>query len=392
MSQGTAPARSGPPQGRRGEDLRGGVYVHFPFCLHRCFYCDFNTYTPPTIPHRAYADAVVRELAHRASWLPGRARSLYFGGGTPSLWEPAELGRVVAAVRRDPGLEEGGEITLEANPGEVTAEAVAAWREAGVNRVSLGVQSLRDPLLRAVDRRHDAATAHRAAEVLARGGLESWSVDLIFGLPGQDPSTWEGDVARVVEELAPPHLSVYALGVEAGTPLERLVRTGRVTLPGEDAELEMLLAARRVLRGHGYEHYEVSSYARPGHRAVHNTGYWELRPYLGLGAGAHGYAQGARWMNLRRVGPYVAAALESGDPTDEREELDPRTRTFERVMTGLRLLEDGVELPPEDFALYEGVIDAQVEAGTLEVPGPRRVRLTERGFRYMNDVLLEFAP
>ncbi len=375
-----------------GPGARGGVYVHFPFCLHRCFYCDFNTYTPPTIPHRAYADAVLRELDHRASWLPGPARSLYFGGGTPSLWDPAELGRVVEAVRQRPGLEAGAEITLEANPGEVTAEAVNAWQEAGVNRVSLGVQSLRDKLLRAVDRRHDAATAHQAARLLARGGLESWSLDLIFGLPGQDPATWAEDVTRVVEELAPPHLSVYALGVEAGTPLERLVRTGRVTLPGEDAELDMLLTTRRVLRAHGYEHYEVSSYALPGHRAVHNTGYWELRPYLGLGAGAHGYARGARWMNLRRVGPYVAAALESGDPTDEREEIDPRTGTFERVMTGLRLLEDGVELPPEDFALYEAVIAAQVEAGTLEMPGPRRLRLTERGFRYMNDVLLEFAP
>jgi oxygen-independent coproporphyrinogen-3 oxidase len=187
-----------------------------------------------------------------------------------------------------------------------------------------------------------------------------------------------------------PHLSVYALTVEDRTPLARLVREDRIRLPDDGDQADMMFVARDALVGAGYEHYEVSSYARPGHRAVHNSGYWEMRPYLGLGAGAHGFAGGRRWSNLRRVGPYVSACLESGDPTEESETPDAATLAFERVMTGLRRLADGVELGP-DWARYGAVAAEQARQGYLELDGTR-ARLTEQGLRYMNGVLLAFCP
>jgi oxygen-independent coproporphyrinogen-3 oxidase len=373
-----------------GGPAAGGIYVHFPFCVHRCFYCDFNVFTPPRVPHREYADAVIAELAARAPGLAVPARSLYFGGGTPSLWEPAEIARVVAAARRAPGLTAGAEITLEANPVEVTPTLLGALREAGINRLSLGVQALHDELLAKVDRRHDAAQALAAIEAVRGAGFVSWTIDLMFGLPGQTPASWEADLERFLG-LDVPHASIYALTVEPKTPLALLVRKGRVALPGEDPQTDMLLATRRVLTAAGYEHYEVSSYARPGHRSVHNSGYWDMTPFLGLGAGAHGFVSPTRWRNLRRVGPYVAAAMGGGLPTHEEEHLDAPTLAFEHVMTGLRRLVEGVDLA-EHWERYGATVAQQVGVGALERLSATRVRLTERGLRYMNDVLLAFCP
>ena len=239
--------------------------------------------------------------------LGGAARTLYLGGGTPSLWEPSELGRFLTALRAAPGLAPGAELTLEANPAEVTPDRVAAWRDLGVNRVSLGVQALDDPMLRSADRLHDAATAERALDLIATAGFASWSADLIFGLAQQTLANWDQTLSRALA-FAPPHLSVYALTVEPRTTLARQVRDGAVTLPGDSVQVRMLFRARERLRAAGYVHYEVSSYAKPGHRAVHNSSYWEMRPYLGLGPGAHGFAPPERRTNVRRPRQYIERA------------------------------------------------------------------------------------
>lgn len=365
------------------------IYVHFPFCVHRCFYCDFNVFTPPRIPHTAYANAVVAELVARAPWLDGPSKSLYFGGGTPSLWDPAEVGRIVDTAKSTPGLEPDAEITLEANPGDITPERLADYRTAGINRLSVGVQALDDLILQRTDRRHDANTAYKAVKMALEAGFDSVTMDLIFGLPTQVMPQWL-DTLDAVLQWDVPHLSIYALTVEPRTPLARMVRDDRITLPDNNAQADMLFATREVLTGAGYEHYEVSSYAREGHRAVHNSGYWQMTPFLGLGAGAHGYARGKRWTNLRRVGPYVSACMEDGIPTAEEEASDPETFRFERVMTGLRQLTDGVDLAP-DWEHYQAIAMAEVAKGTLELEGTR-VRLTEHGLRFMNQVLLAFVP
>ena len=368
--------------------MSGGVYVHFPYCRHHCAYCDFAVATPRRVPARAYTDAVLAELRQRAPLLGGPAATLYFGGGTPSLWPLDELGRVIEAVRAAPGLEEGAEVTLEANPAEVGEGWLGAVRRLGVTRISLGVQSLRDPLLRAADRRHDATTARAAVAAVAAAGFESWSLDLIFGLAGQQLRGWVEDLEALATQR-PPHLSVYALTVEPRTRLAWQLRRGDVALPGDAAQTAMLFAARSVLRAAGWRHYEVSSYARPGHRSRHNGAYWAMTPFLGLGAGAHGFVAPRRWWNARRPRRYIEGAL-AGDPTAGAEELTPETLAFERLMTGLRDLERGVAEGP-DLRRFGAAIERELTRGRLERLGPR-LRLTEEGLRMMNDVLLELLP
>ncbi|MFT7580592.1 MAG: oxygen-independent coproporphyrinogen-3 oxidase, partial [Myxococcota bacterium] len=321
----------------------GGVYVHFPYCAHRCVYCDFTLTTPKTIPHERYTDALLAELELRRATLHGPARSLYIGGGTPSLWALDALGRFIAATRDRIGLTDDAEVTVEANPNQVTQAWLGGMRRLGVNRLSVGVQALRDPLLQAISRRHTVEQALACVAQVTAGGFRSFSVDLMFGLPGQTLAGWRDDLARMAE-LEPPHLSVYNLTVEPGTVLAKQVAAGLVTIPSEEVQTEMLFAAETVLTEAGWEHYEVSSYARPGHRAVHNAGYWDGSPYMALGAGAHGFDGAHRYHNDTRVKRYVETALGGGDPTAESEWVTPDNRDFERVMTGLRRLTDGVDL------------------------------------------------
>lgn len=367
----------------------GGVYVHFPYCAHHCHYCDFNVATPRKIPQERYTAALLAELETRAGELGGPARSLYIGGGTPSLWEPALLGDFVAAVRKRPGLLPDAEITLEANPLEVRPQRLAGWLEAGITRVSLGVQSLSDRFLGRVDRKHDATRALEAVELIRGAGFSSWSVDFMFALPGQTLADWREELSRA-RALDAPHLSVYSLTLEPRTMLAKLVRDGRVSLPEDGLAADMLFVGREVLAGAGYTHYEVSSYARPGQVAVHNSGYWEMRPYLGLGPGAHGFLPPLRWVNLRRPRRWIEAALAGERPVASEERLDDATLSFERVLTGLRRLDSGLPLDEALEARYGPVFEAEIARGRL-AREDGRVRLTDEGLRWMDDVLLSFA-
>lgn len=366
-----------------------GLYVHFPFCAHHCFYCDFAVATTKQIPHGRYTDALLSELHARRLDVQGPPATLYLGGGTPSLWSLDELARFLGEVP----AAEGAEITLEANPTEVTPERAAAWRRLGINRLSLGVQALSDELLRAVDRDHDAARAHAAIAAVRDGGFRSYSIDLMFGLPGQGLQSWLTLVDRVIE-LRPPHLSVYALTVEPRTRLGKLVAIGRHAAPDDGLQARMMFGARARLRAAGYEHYEVSSYALPGHHAVHNSRYWDMTPFLGIGAGAHGFVAPRRWSNLRPFRRYLDA-VEAGElPTADEERLDADTLAFERLMTGLRRLDVGVDLGA-DGALFAAAIAEQQAKGYLTIDQTAegtRVRLTDEGLRLMDGVLLSLHP
>ncbi len=368
------------------------VYLHFAYCARRCTYCDFPLATPRALPARRYTDALLAELAHQAPLLTGPAATLYVGGGTPSLWPLAELARFFAALRAHPGLGAGAEITLEANPDELTDAWLDGVIALGVNRVSLGVQSLDDAELAALSRTHGAAGAHAALARLhaahAAGRLTSFSADLIYGLPGQTLPGWLATLRALVERHAPPHLSLYALTVEAGTTLGLRIRRGATRPPDDSLQAEMMFAARDLLAPLGYTHYEVSSWARPGHLARHNSAYWELSPWLGLGAGAHGFIGGRRTKNEPRPSRYIERALATGDAVVEAELPDAPTLDFERMLTGLRRLDRGVIPPPGRF---EGAIAAEIAAGRLVCEG-ERVRLTDLGLRYMDDVLLALLP
>ncbi len=340
---------------------RAGVYVHFPWCLAKCPYCDFVSYVSPAIDHAGYADAVLREIEARAPLFEGRqVESVFFGGGTPSLWEPHQLGRVLSRVRERVGHPAAGgtlEVTVECNPTSLDEERARALQGVGVNRLSIGVQSLRDDRLRFLGRLHDARGAAAAVRGAIRAGVPRVSADLIFGLPGQSPAEAR-DEALELAELGVAHLSCYQLTIESGTRFGELARRGRLPLADDGAVAEAFLAIDEALTGRGFRHYEISNYARPGEEARHNLGYWRGDEYLGVGCGAYGFvrgprvpAQGVRWRNAVIPERYVEATramrsnvIGEGDGLSEStEELDAQTLLRERIMLGLRI-EGGIDL------------------------------------------------
>lgn len=334
------PLRRRPGDGPGGDDVAQGtfastgpmgVYVHFPFCSVLCPYCDFAVDTRAGIPHDAYADAVIAELEARAGWFErtgpdvGALVSIYVGGGTPGLWRVEALARVLATVRRlfaaEATTADGGpalEVTIEANPGEIDLTRLRELRSAGVNRLSLGIQSLDDRLLAAIGRNHTAAAAPAAMGAARAAGFDNISVDVMFGLPGQSSDDWRATLDGVVA-LRPDHVSAYALTVERGTSFGARLRAGTLTIPEADDVADLQIIARDALDEAGYAQYEVSSYARPGRRAVHNALYWSGGAYLGVGASAASFrplADGAGWRftNARATETYLRAVQSRAAP------------------------------------------------------------------------------
>jgi putative oxygen-independent coproporphyrinogen III oxidase len=316
------------------------VYVHFPFCARRCPYCDFATIarSPSEVPGRAYTGAVLRELEARSRELEGRRlTSIFFGGGTPSLWDPEELGRVrEAIVRTFASHDEDVEITVECNPTSLDRAKVEALAAAGVNRLSIGVQSLDDERLRFLGRLHDRRGALRALEA-ARETFERVSADFIFGLPGQGPRELLGELDEL-RAFDLEHLSLYALTIEEGTPFHDLKKQGRLPIATDEAYASVYLGAEDALGALGYEHYEVSNYAKPGHASLHNAHYWRGHAYLGLGAAAvgcldEGVGRAVRRKNVVAPDAYLEDPL--GAPA-ELETLGAEELLREALMLGLR--------------------------------------------------------
>jgi putative oxygen-independent coproporphyrinogen III oxidase len=323
-----------------------GLYVHFPWCSFRCPYCDFAVTTARPIPGARYAAAVVEEIRRRAPTVAGRrCATLFLGGGTPSLWEPEAMARVVDAARAL-GLPSGAEVTLEANPESADAGRARAWRDAGVNRISIGVQSFDPSVLRKLGRRHGPADAERAIREVA-SVIGNVSVDLIHGGRRATAETARVDAARVAA-LPVTHVSSYALTLDAevlaeDVPFARLSRQGKLTFPGEDEVLAQGRAIAEVLEGAGLRRYEVSNFARPGFESRHNLLYWRSEDYLGVGAGAvgcvRGGGEGVRTTNEREVGPWLAAIDAGLLPTASEERLGPAELENERIMLALRTAE-----------------------------------------------------
>lgn len=329
------------------------VYVHFPWCLQKCPYCDFLSVAAerPAIPHRGYADAVLAELERRARWI-GRRRlsTVFFGGGTPSLWDPVELGRVLAGIRDTFDPDDDVEVTAECNPSSLDAERVGALRSVGVNRLSIGVQGLDAERLAYLGRLHDAGGAVRAVgDALAARSLRV-SVDLIFGVHGQSAAHAVHE-ALTIADLGVEHLSVYALTIEPGTQFGARHAKGRLPLCPDEEVARSFESLDRELEARGFAHYEISNYAKPGAQARHNLCYWRGGEYLGLGTGAWGTVAAAGRRIRYRTTPsperYLALAnrwatldLDADNAGEsERETIDAETALKERVMLGLRLAE-----------------------------------------------------
>jgi oxygen-independent coproporphyrinogen-3 oxidase len=366
----------------RPASRRLGLYVHVPFCQVRCPYCAFATAPMDTAAMRRFVAALLAELDLLGT-LPWAGAltlaSVFFGGGTPSLLAPEDLAAALERVRARFALDPGAEITVESNPESVTRERLAAYRAAGVNRVSLGVQALDDAVLARLGRLH-AARGARAAFVAAReAGVPQVSVDLMYGVPGLDLAGWRRGVEAVLD-WAPDHLSAYGLSLDAGS---RWGSTGVADLPAEDTVVAQYWALAEAARARGFEPYEISNYARPGCRSTHNVRYWRRGEYLAAGPAACGFVGDVRWSNARAV-PRWAAAVEAGRlPVESHEVLDARQALVERLVLGLRTV-DGVpaawlaQRAEGDVALARRLTAWRAE-GLLVDDGPR-VRLSERGF------------
>jgi oxygen-independent coproporphyrinogen-3 oxidase len=383
-----------------------GVYVHFPFCGVHCPYCDFAVEVRAEIPHDAYADAVVAEIVARRAWFAGAGalQSIYFGGGTPGLWRADALARVIDAAcaafgAADTAARSALEITVEANPGEVDEPHLAALARAGVNRLSLGAQAFDDRHLRALGRNHDAAAIPVAVAAARAAGIDNLSLDLMFGLPEQTLDDWRRGVDACLA-LAPEHVSAYALTIERATPFGALDRAGRLPRAGDDAVAAMFEHGRQALAAAGLAHYEVSSYARPGRRARHNSLYWQAAgaAYLGAGASASSFrpladGTGCRFSNPRATATYLRAARAgAGSPAPVH--VERRTAADlenEALWLGLRTA-DGVDRQTHRQRYGRDPLEGRAEpaarcqrAGWLIVDDAR-LRLTPAGFLFADEV------
>ena len=364
------------------------LYLHVPFCARRCSYCDFAIAVRRETPSAAYTDAVLREWLLRQdfpAWETSpQVETIYLGGGTPSRLEPAALGTVLDRIRTERPVAAHAEITLEANPDDVTSLSAEAWLAAGVNRISLGAQSFSPVVLAWMHRTHPAEQIATAVGLLRRAGVANLSLDLIYGLPSELGHDWAADLERALA-LEPEHLSLYALTVEPRTPLGRWSARGEVVpAPDERAALEFL-SAHHLLGRAGFEHYEVSNAARPGYRARHNAGSWRREPVLGLGPSAHSAAGRTRAWNLREWEAYRRIATAGGDPREAAEELTDAQVALEERYLGLRT---DAGLPASQLAEPDRA--RWVAAGWASLDR-ERVRLTPEGWLRL-DALVASLP
>jgi oxygen-independent coproporphyrinogen-3 oxidase len=362
--------------------IRAGLYLHVPFCLTRCGYCDFNTYAGLEHLRSPYVAALRDEAALAApDWADVTFVSVFLGGGTPTILPAGQLIGLLDHLRDRFPFGPHVEVTAEANPDTIDRSYLAALRRGGVTRLSMGVQSFDPDVLAALERVHSPGAARAAFAAARRAGFDDVNLDLIYGAEGETFASWDRTI-REAAALRPEHLSCYALTVEPATSLGRQVAAGLVPPPDPDLQADRYDLACSVLAAAGYEHYEVSNWALPGHRCAHNLGYWEGRPYLGLGAGAHSYRHGRRWWNVRPPQQYLDLVGLGRLPVGGEERLGPDERRLERLLLGLRVAE-GV---PADW-VDPGGADAFVLQGLAERRG-ERLALTDSGMLLANEVVL----
>jgi oxygen-independent coproporphyrinogen-3 oxidase len=320
-------------------------YIHIPYCVKRCGYCDFNTYTPAelqiqssleTISHD-YIDLLLKEIEaaaaqSKATFVP----SIFFGGGTPTLMAPSDLARVISSIKSHFTLTQDCEVTIEANPDTVNPEMLAQLLEAGFNRISLGMQSAVPHVLEVLDRTHNPANVEKAVLAARAAGFNEVSVDLIYGTPGESMQDWEKSIDTALA-LPITHISAYALIVEEGTKLATRVKRGEIIIPDDDETADKYILADNKFRAAGMDWYELSNWSKPGSECKHNLYYWYGENWWGAGPGAHSHVDGRRWWNVKHPGTYKDRILASGDPTHESEELTDLEREEERLLLNIRL-------------------------------------------------------
>ncbi len=383
-----------------GGPSRLGLYLHVPFCVALCRYCTFTRCVTDPGLERRYVSALAREIraglapAAPVTGPPPAADTIYFGGGTPSLFDPSDIAELIRACRETFDVDAGAEVTLEANPETLTADRLAGYRAAGVNRLSLGVQSLIDAELSRLGRIHDQACARQAFDAARRAGFDNISLDLMLGLPGQSAADLRVSVGALAD-LGPEHASVYILEIYPQSPLAAEIARQHWTRVSDDEAADMYLETMASLEAAGYEQYEISNLARPGRCSRHNLKYWTDGAWAGFGCGAHSTVGDERWNNVLSVPEYLARVEEGGSPVAERRRRTGTERVEEAMFMGLRLAR-GVSLARirADYGLdvvarWGSRLAVFEEAGLLE-RDEHRLRLTRRGMLLANDVMSAF--
>ena len=372
------------------------LYVHWPFCVSKCPYCDFNSHVRESVDQERWRDALLADLAHEAAMLPGRRlASIFFGGGTPSLMPPATVAAVLDAAERAWGFAPGIEITLEANPSSVEAARFADLAAAGVNRVSLGLQALDNKTLAFLGRAHDV-TEGLAALDTAQRVFDRVSFDLIYARPDQGLADWHAELARALS-FGTEHLSLYQLTIEPGTRFQTEALAGRLVLPDDDRAADLFELTRALTVSAGMPAYEISNHARPGAESRHNLTYWRYRDYAGIGPGAHGRRTGVATQRRRKPENWIEAVARNGHGIEQEEPLTPRERAVEATLMGLRLAE-GIDLA-RISALGERSIGALADLAAIErlvaqgllARDASRLAATDAGMPVLNAILGEIV-
>ena len=364
-----------------------GVYISYPFCAQKCTYCNFASGVFPRELEPRYVDALAREIGgHEWAWTP---ETIYLGGGTPSGMAPGDLERILRPLPDGHGPVRFQEATIEAAPGNITPELAAAWVRAGINRVSLGVQSFVQRELARTGRKHTAEVVEREIATLRSAGIDNFNIDLIAGLPGQTLESWSESLSWI-ERLQPPHVSVYMLEIDEDSRLGSEVllngkRYGAPDVPSDQLTAELYETAVEHLARIGIQRYEISNFARPGFESLHNLKYWRLEPYAGFGADAHSFDGVVRSQNIESPGEYVDR-IENGQSA--RTDSTPANQAEERFFVGLRLAQ-GIQPRADEWLKFEQPISRFIAEGLLERDGPR-LRLTDRGVLFSNEVFAEF--
>ena len=372
-----------------------GLYLHIPYCLHKCGYCDFNSHPENREESAIYVSALLSEIEHYAPQLAGKTvPTVFFGGGTPTLLPPASLDKILGKVKNHYNLSRDCEITIEANPATVKQETLDQIRSSGFNRISIGVQSFDADELKLLERVHSVEEIHTTLHRARLAGFDNLSLDLMSGLPGQSLEKWKSNLLQALDKK-PDHISAYGLTIEPATSFFKLQERGLLRLAPENIQLEMLQATIEILPSAGYDQYEISNFARPGFESRHNLNYWDNGEYLGLGAGASSYLNGERFKNTNLPSRYIREVQAGGAAVESTEKLDLLHAMGETIMLGLRRLKG---IPIEEFEnrfqisfqkVYGKVIDPLLEEGLITL-NQNRMALSRKGIFLADSVILNF--
>ena len=372
--------------------LTAGIYIHTPFCRVKCMYCDFYSVADKDFEMPSFFDALLKEIklceTDTNNWT---IDTIFIGGGTPSLTDPRHIEKLIRTLESKFDLSNVTEFTMEANPGEAPAERLKAFYDLGVNRLSMGVQSLEPDLLQFLTRIHGPEAVFKTFDGARKAGFDNINCDLIFNIPGQTMDIWKRDLQTIID-LNPEHLSCYSLTVEEGTQLYQYVNRGKVTMPSDDQSADLYLWTQSIMAKNGYEQYEISNWSKPENECRHNLHYWEIDPYLAFGPSAHGFDGKIRFSNIRNLDGYIKNLGDGKSPRQDHYELSDKDRTNEMIGFGLRI-NNGVNLNqiPESFreAVNQSIIDNHSKWDDYLVIKDDRIKLTSAGFAFADGIAVD---